>query len=322
MTRSWLLGALASASALLAAISIGHLPVVHGEESKALTTDHIRFFNEQVRPVLAQNCYKCHTTEAMGGLKLDSRPNVLKGGESGAVVVPGDPDKSLLIQAVRQTGDLKMPPEGPKLNDSDVAKLVQWVQDGVAWDTNEAAKPVLASLTPAQAKGGAGDEFFENKIRPIFATQCGTCHQDRAAGGLSLSSRESIVKGAGSGPAIVPGDPDKSLLMQAVLQTGPLKMPKGGKLSAEDTEALAQWIRMGAPWPENIKPVRLPGKQITPEMRRFACCQPLQLSTAPAVKQTGWAKTDIDRFVLAKLEQKGLTPAPRADRRPLISRGT
>jgi mono/diheme cytochrome c family protein len=322
MTRSWLMEALASASVLLAAISVGHPPAVHGEENKVLTPDHIRFFNEQVRPVLAQNCYKCHTTEAMGGLKLDSRPNVLKGGESGAVVVLGDPDKSLLIQAVRQTGDLKMPPEGPKLNDSDVAKLVQWVQDGVAWDNNEAAKPVLASLTPAQAKGAAGDEFFENKIRPIFATQCGTCHQDRAAGSLSLSSRESIVKGGGSGPAIVPGDPDKSLLMQAVLQTGPLKMPKGGKLSVADTEALAQWIRIGAPWPQNTKPVRLPGKQITPEMRRFWSFQPLQLPAIPAVKQAGWAKTDIDRFVLAKLEQKGLTPAPRAEKRTLIRRAT
>ena len=106
MIRSWLGGALASAGVLLAGISMGQLPAAHGQEDKALTPDHIRFFNEQVRPVLAQNCYKCHTTEAMGGLKLDSRPNVLKGGESGPVVILGDPDKSLLIQAVRQTGDL------------------------------------------------------------------------------------------------------------------------------------------------------------------------------------------------------------------------
>jgi mono/diheme cytochrome c family protein len=322
MIRSRLGGALASAGVMLAATCVGHLPAVHAQENKALTPDHIRFFNEQVRPVLAQNCYKCHTTEAMGGLKLDSRPNVLKGGESGAVVVPGDPDKSLLIQAVRQTGDLKMPPEGPKLNDGDVAKLMQWVQDGVAWDSGEATKPVLAGLTPAQATGPAGDEFFENKIRPIFATQCGTCHQDRAAGGLSLSSRESIIKGGRSGPAIVPGDPDKSLLMQAVLQTGPLKMPRGGKLAPEDTEALAQWIRIGAPWPQNTKPVRLPGKQITPEMRRFWSFQPLQLPAIPAVKQAAWAKTDIDHFVLAKLEQKGLTPAARTDKRTLIRRAT
>ena len=321
----WLSGRLIitlAGAGLVMGAAICDLPAVHGQEGKTAVSDHVRFFNEQVRPVLAQNCYKCHTSEAMGGLKLDSRRNVLQGGESGAVVVAGDPDKSLLIQAVRQSGDLKMPPEGPKLNDSDVAKLVQWVRDGVAWDENEAAKPVLASLTPAQAKGTAGDEFFENKVRPIFVNQCGTCHQDRAAGGLSLVSRESIMKGGGSGPAIVPGEADKSLLMQAVRQTGPLKMPKGGKLSADDVEVLSQWIQMGAPWPQSTKAMRPAGKQITAEMRRFWSFQPLQLPAVPAVKDASWARTDMDQFVLAKLEQKGLTPASRADKRTLIRRAT
>ena len=161
----------------------GNIATVHGAEKNdnapANGTDDIRFFNEKVRPVLAQNCYKCHTSEAMGGLRLDSQQSVLKGGESGPAIVPKDPENSLLIQAVRQTGDLKMPPKGNKLRESEISDLVEWVKRGGAWDENESAKPVVATLTAAQAKGSPGDDFFENKVRPIFATQCGSCHQER-----------------------------------------------------------------------------------------------------------------------------------------------
>jgi mono/diheme cytochrome c family protein len=303
----------------------GNIVSVHGAEkddaAQVAPMDDVHFFNEKVRPILAQNCYKCHTTEAMGGLRLDSQQGLLKGGESGPVLVPKDPEKSLLIQAVRQKGDLKMPPDS-KLHESEVSDLVEWVKRGGIWDSTESTKPVVAVLTVAEAKGAPGDEFFENKIRPILATQCGTCHQDRAAGGLSLSSKESLLKGGESGPAIVPGDPEKSLLIQAIHQTGTLKMPKGGKLSPEEIDALSQWIKMGAPWPQSATPVRAQGKQITPEMRKFWSFQPLKLPAIPVVKDTSWAKTDIDRLVLAKLEAKGLTHSPQADRRVLIRRAT
>src|ERR1700733_588884 len=275
--------------------------------------DNTQFFTQKVRPVLAQNCYRCHTTEVAGGLRLDSHAAVLKGGESGPAIVPGDPEKSLLIEAIRQTGDLKMPPKGDKLPDSEIANIVEWVRRGGVWDSAEPAKPVVALLTAAQAKGTPGDDFFENKVRPILATQCGSCHQERAAGDLSLSSRDSILKGGNSGPAIVPGDPEKSLLLTAVHQTGSLKMPKGGsKLSADDIEALSDWVKMGAPWPQVGAPVRVAGKQITPDMRKFWSFQPLKDYPVPAVKDPAlksWAKTDIDRFVLAKLEENGLKPA-------------
>ena len=305
----------------------GNIASVHGAEKKddvqAAPMDDIHFFNEKVRPVLAQNCYKCHTTDAMGGLRLDSQQALLKGGESGPAIVAKDPENSLLIKAVRQTGDLKMPPGGTKLNDSDISNLVEWVKRGGTWDDAESTKPVVVTLTAAEAKGSAGDEFFENKVRPVLTTQCGTCHQDRAAGGLSLSSKESMLKGGESGPAIVVGDPDKSLLIQAVHQTGTLKMPKGSsKLSDDDIAALSQWIKMGAPWPNSTAPVRAQGKQITPEMRKFWSFQPLKLPAVPEVKDKSWAKTDIDRFVLAKLEAKGLKPSAPADRRTLIRRAT
>ncbi|HWZ50147.1 MAG TPA: PSD1 and planctomycete cytochrome C domain-containing protein [Granulicella sp.] len=287
--------------------------------------DSTQFFTQKVRPVLAQSCYRCHTTEAAGGLRLDSHAALLKGGDSGPVVVPGKPEKSLLIEAIQQTGDLKMPPKGEKLADGDIANLVEWVRRGAAWDSAEAAQPVVALLTSAQAKGTPGDDYFENKIRPIFANSCGSCHQDAAKGGLSLTSRASILKGGDSGPAIVPGDPEKSLLLTAVHQTGDLKMPpKGAKLSADEIQALSDWVRMGAPWPQSTTPVRT-GKQITPDMRKWWSFVPLQDPAVPVLKDPAsksWAKTDIDRFVLANLAEKGLTPAPMADKRTLIRRAT
>ena len=311
---------------ILAAIA-GNIASVRGQEAKAPTSQSadIQFFNDKVRPVLAQNCYKCHTSEVMGGLRLDSHAAILQGGDSGPAIIPKDPENSLLIQAVRQTGDLKMPPKGVKLNESDIANLVEWVRRGGVWDTSESAQPVVAMLTAAQAKGSAGDEFFENKIRPIFAIQCSSCHIERSSGGLSLTSRDNLLKGGATGPAIVPGDAEKSLLLQAVHQTGSLKMPKGGKLSADQVQALTDWVRMGAPWPQSSAPIRAQGKQITADMRKFWSFQPLQQPVIPTIKDAtlaNWPKSDIDRLVLARLQQKGFKPAPQADKRTLIRRAT
>src|SRR5262245_29373486 len=80
------------------------------------------------------------------------------------------------------------------------------------------------------------EDFFETKIRPILATECFSCHTDSQLGRLRLDSRETMLRGGKSGPAIVPGDPDKSLLLTAVRQTGELKMPKGGKLTPDQIE--------------------------------------------------------------------------------------
>ncbi len=282
----------------------------------------VHFFNDKVRPVLAQNCYKCHTAEAMGELRLDSREGIMKGGESGSAIVPGNPDKSLLIAAVRQTGDLKMPPKGNKLRESEISDLVEWVKSGAVWDPAEAAEPIVAKLTAAQAKGAAGEEFFETRIRPILSTECGSCHQAASGGGLSMLSREAMVRGGGSGPAIVPGDPGQSLLLTAVHQTGALRMPKNGKLTDRQIADLTDWVKMGAPWSTASVAVRAPGKQITPEMRAWWAFQPLKLPELPKTKDAAWAKTDLDRLVLAKLEAKDLAPAAPAEKRILIRRAT
>jgi len=253
---------------------------------------------------------------------VDSREAILQGGKRGAAIVPGDPDNSLLIQAVRQIGDLKMPKDS-KLDEQEVADLVAWVKMGAPWDSLDHTKPIIPAISSAAAASSVGDDFFETKIRPIFANICSNCHGDTATSGLRVLSREALLQGGRRGPAIIPNEPEKSLLIQAVRQTGDLKMPKGGKLPAEDVQSLAEWVKMGAPWPQS-KPVIASGTpfKITPEQRAFWSFQPIKMPAVPAAKNTRWVKTNIDKFVLAKLESQGISPSLGADRRTLIRRAT
>src|SRR5437016_432484 len=149
-----------------------------------------------------------------------------------------------------------------------------------------------------QNKPQNSDDFFETKIRPILATECFACHTNSQLGGLRLDSREALLRGGKSGPAIVPGDPDKSLLVIAIRQTGELKMPKGGKLSQEQIDAIVQWVRAGAEWPSTNQPPAPTKGELTidPARRAFWSFQPLHPAPAPAVKNQHWAKTEIDRF--------------------------
>src|SRR5688572_5747393 len=197
------------------------------------------FFEASVKPVLAR-CSGCHSTTAMGGLRVDSREALVKGGASGPAIVVGDPDKSLLIAAVKHTGALKMPMGGDKLPDDQVAGLVAWVKNGAVWP---------AAKTGAKPDAVLSDHF-ENHIRPVLAQQCFACHSSTKSAGLSLDSLKAMLAGGKSGPAVVPGDPEKSLLMAALRHNGPIRMPKGGtRLDDQQIEDFATWIKDGAYWP-------------------------------------------------------------------------
>jgi cytochrome c553 len=184
--------------------------------------------------------------------------------------------------------------------------------------------------SPSQADS---PEFFENKIRPVLATNCYNCHAASALGGLRLDNRDGMMKGGTRGSAIVPGDPEKSLLIQAVRQTdAKLKMPMGGKLKDSEIADLAAWVKAGAAWPATsmstsitAAPPKSGRDTITAEQRNFWSFQPLKSVQPPAVKDPALAKlakTDIDRFVLAKLEQEKLKPVRPASKHELIRRAT
>ena len=276
------------------------------------------FYRERVQPVLAKRCYACHTEAQSGGLRVDSRDALLKGGDSGTALIPGDPERSLLIQAIRQTGPLKMP-KGGKLTDQEIADLAEWVKSGAVW-------PAENVETAGGSVDSSGDDFFENQIRPLLVQRCASCHTQQQSSGLRVDSRDALLKGGSRGPAIVPGNPESSLLVQAVRQEGALKMPKGGKLTSREISDLVAWVKMGAPWPKAAATLVVSsgsgGFTVTPQQRLFWSFQPLRKPATPAIKETKWARTDIDQFVMAKLESSGLKPVAPADRSTLIRRAT
>ncbi len=312
--------------------AFGFVASAHQNLSKDATSS-TGYYETKVQPVFAKNCYGCHASAATSGLRVDSMEGLLKGGNSGPAVVPGNPDKSLLIIAVRQTdNDLKMP-KGGKLKPEEVATLEEWVKMGAPGPAEAAGKqgsssvgvvaqPIDGTHGGVPAASPAGD-FFETRVRPVFADNCYSCHKDSASGGLRVDSLPALLKGGNSGPAIVPGDPEKSLLIQAVRQSGQLKMPMGGHLKPQEITVLEDWVKMGAPWPTSATTApSSTGPVITAEQKNFWSFQPLQKTPPPSVSDKKWASTDLDKFVLAKLEKEGLRPVAAADKRTLIRRAT
>jgi len=180
---------------------------------------------------------------------------------------------------------------------------------------------VIATASAAQPTRPQFD-FFENKVRPVLANHCYKCHSiqaEKVKGGLLLDSREALLKGGDSGSAIVPGDPDKSLLIKAVRYTDPdLQMPpKGNKLSEQQINDLVAWVKMGAPDPRTQTAAQKSWKD--PGEKHWAW-QPVKKPSAPQIANASWCQTPVDNFIVAKLEEKGMKPNPMADRRTLIRR--
>ncbi|TXT24607.1 MAG: hypothetical protein FD138_3057, partial [Planctomycetota bacterium] len=189
-----------------------------------------------------------------------------------------------------------------------------------------AAKSGLVSAQSATPKDAAAIEFFEKKIRPLLADNCFNCHSanTNSRGGLRVDDRNGLLNGGDHGAAVVPGEPDKSLLIKAVRQTDKLKMPPMKQLSEQQIADLTTWIQDGAVWPK--VEFTLPKGDPHPEYERLRkehwAWQPLQEVNAPAGRVADWARDDIDRFILAKLDEKQLAPVRDADKVTLIRRAT
>ncbi|HXG60800.1 MAG TPA: DUF1549 domain-containing protein, partial [Planctomycetota bacterium] len=202
---------------------------------------------------------------------------------------------------------------------------------------------VQAALASAALAGGAGSpapaaqesvspdgaEFFERRIRPVLADKCYKCHSAQAGkvkADLALDTREGLRRGGHSGPAVVPGDPENSLLIKAIRHTDEdLEMPpkEADRLTPEQVRDFEVWVKMGAPDPRgsDVTPPAKPRIDFA-EARKFWSYRPVQDPPLPAVKDRAWPESPIDRFILAKLEEKGLRPAPDADKRTLLRRVT
>ncbi|HEY5314506.1 MAG TPA: PSD1 and planctomycete cytochrome C domain-containing protein [Pirellulales bacterium] len=198
--------------------------------------------------------------------------------------------------------------------------------------------PLLAVIAAAWLFVGAGHaasraperlskdkvDFFEQKIRPVLTHKCYSCHSGDAAkakGHLLLDTRAGLRKGGDSGPVVVPGRPHESLLVEAI-RYEELEMPPDGKLPDEVIENFVRWVEMGAPDPRAGKAAKPRNKIDLAEARKYWAFQPPQAWPAPVVQNTAWPRTDIDRFVLAHLEQEKLRPVGDADPVTLVRRVT
>lgn len=170
-------------------------------------------------------------------------------------------------------------------------------------------------------------DFFEQEVRPILVGKCYECHAGReVSGGLLLDSKNGLRKGGDSGSAIVVGDPDASLLIEAVRYQNPdLQMPPKNALSAAEIASLERWVAMGAPDPREDAVVsggpRPTGMSIE-DGRKFWSFRPVADPPLPEVDEENWVRSPVDAFVLSKLESMGLSPAPPADKRTLLRRVT
>ncbi len=168
----------------------------------------------------------------------------------------------------------------------------------------------VVALASLSLNASEPNEHFESRIRPLLVEKCFACHTAAKMGGLRLDSRESLLKGGKSGPALVPGDPESSLIVK-MLRT---KMPPTGKLADSQIADFEAWIRAGAVWPAGV---------IAAERRPAPwSLQPVKTVTAPVVRDPRWSGTEIDRFIGAKLAEKGLKAVRAATRRELIRRAT
>ncbi len=184
------------------------------------------------------------------------------------------------------------------------------------------AGPVTAD-TAAARPDARQVEFFEKHVRPVLAEKCWSCHgPQKQRGGLRLDSRAALLKGGDSGPVVVAGQPEKSPLLHMVQRKGDVKMPPkdSERLSAAQVDALAAWLRMGAPWPAGGAGAA--AGTVAEVRKTHWSFRPVRRPALPAVQHGDWVRNPVDRFILAKLEAKGLAPSPEANRRTLIRRVT
>lgn len=177
-----------------------------------------------------------------------------------------------------------------------------------------------------EALAPAGVQFFESRIRPVLVEHCYHCHsagslkRNELQGDLLLDTRDGIRKGGESGPAVVPGDVEASALIAAIRHET-FEMPPKSKLPQLVIDDFVKWVKMGAPDPRRGQRLGVEQKSIDVEKgKRFWSIQPLKKVKPPGVDQTDWVSTDIDRFILDRLEESRISPNRQASSRTLIRR--
>ena len=295
----------ASLAALISAQQAPTTPASPPQSSKVS-------FARDIQPVLDRTCVSCHSAEVkLADLDLSARDAAMKGGEHGAVIVPGSAERSKLYRMVAGLDQPAMPMGGDPLKPEEVAAIKNWIDQGATWET-----PVT----------------FAKDIQPIMERSCWTCHGATVQlSKLDLRTREGALRGGAHGTALVPGNAEQSRLYRAVAHLDAIKMPlQGDPLKPEEVAAIKTWIDQGAEWdaaastaaaaakPASSALAALENMELTPEQRNYwAFKLPVQ-TTVPQVTRD--LPNPIDRFLESARAKKGLVAAPRADDRTLVRR--
>lgn len=260
-------------------------------------------FVRDIQPLLQSHCGSCHDgSERSGGLDLGA--GLVRGGESGPVLVPGQPDESLLLQLVSSNA---MPPAGePRLSAEQIDLLRRWIAAG-------------ARLPGPQQFPTVNSD----RIEALLLLRCAACHgASRQEGGLDVRTRDSLLRGGKSGPAAVPGEPDSSLILQKIAGG---EMPPTRRLveamikpiTESETQLLRQWIAEGMPQAVGESGA---SSELAAGAREFWSFQPPQAADVPQVRSVDRVQTAVDAFLLQRLEQAGLSFAAPAEPVVLVRR--
>jgi mono/diheme cytochrome c family protein len=269
-------------------------------------------FEKDVLPIFTKNCLRCHGAKARkGGLDLSTPAGVLAGGDSGPAVVPRKPDASKLYAAVR---DDEMPLDRKtQVTTTERQTIRRWIE----------------SLAAGQNTSRPASQLNQHDVIPILLRHCTTCHNHRRQEGkLDLRTKASMLRGGKSGPALVPGKPEESLLLRRVLakQMPPLGVFDSGvtRPPEADVEKLRQWIAQGAP-DVDVRPDVAgtePEPLVSDHDRKYWAFHSPRPVAVPPVRHKDRVRNPIDAFLLEKLEARGLTLSSEADRLTLIRRAT
>ncbi len=301
-------------SIIFATFAIGllsALPHAQAPAAPAATPAQVAFARD-IQPIFEKACASCHSADLkLAELDLSTREAAMKGGDHGAVIVPGSAEKSKLYRVVAGLDQPAMPMEGDALKPAEVAAIKAWIDQGANWETSIS---------------------FAKDIQPIMERSCWNCHgAAMQLSKLDLRTREGALRGGAHGPALTPGNADQSRMYRAVAHLDAIKMPmQGEKLKPEEIAAFKTWIDQGAQWdaaattaaaakPATSAVAALENMELTPEQRNYWAFK-LPVQKTPPVASKADFSHPIDRFLEATRAEKKLVAAPRADKRTLIRR--
>ena len=285
-----------------------------------------QLYSRHVRPLFEEHCQMCHSAESkQGGFDLSSAAALLRGGTRGAAITPGNAKTSLLYQLIAHKQEPAMPIKAPKLSKEALALVELWINLGAHVPASQAKEGMNAAAAApvGSSAGGAAERQFVEHVRPVLQAQCFNCHGGKfKQAGLSLRSRETLLRGSDNGAVVVPGKADESLLVKKIRHEHEPGMPyKMAKLPDADVAQIVAWVNAGMPYDRPLE-MSTPAGQVTslhPRNNHWAF-QSVKRPPVPKVNNQAWVRNPIDAFVTVKRDEKKLTPSPAADKRVLIRR--